>query len=69
MSKKDYILFAEMLKQNRQKIKEAKKIGKKIGVEITPEGISNDIETAIIKIFISNNPNFNYSKFINYVAG
>ncbi|MCD5384849.1 MAG: hypothetical protein LRZ94_00855 [Candidatus Pacebacteria bacterium] len=64
MTKKDYILFAEMLKQNRQAIKEAQKEGRKI----TLEGLSLAIERDIADIFFNDNPCFDYRKFREYIA-
>ena len=65
MTKKDYIVFAEMLKENRRRIKEGQKEKRKM----TIEGVSLAIERDIADIFFNDNPRFDYRKFREFIAG
>ena len=64
MTKKDYILIAEMLKQNRQKIKMARTEKRKI----TIDGIVKAIERDVADLLFKDNQRFDYARFMNYIA-
>lgn len=61
MTKKDYIKFAELLKFHKPTMDEGKNI---------PEDVLEmyeKIKYSIIKLFENDNPNFDSSRFIDYI--
>ena len=64
MTKKDYILIAKILKENRRLIKEAQKEKRKL----TIDGVVNAIERDIADVFFNDNPRFDYDKFMEYIG-
>ena len=65
MTKKDYIQFANILKESRDILSEEKKGRKR---NITAEGMLLAIERDIADIFSNDSNKFDYGKFMQYIG-